>query len=46
MERDISVRPTEITGPVKVDHSKLVPDISLGPNRNGPVPTKISEIVG
>ena len=46
MERDISVRPTEITGPVKVDHSKLVPNISLGPNRNGPVPTKISEIVG
>ena len=38
MERDISVRPTEMTRPVTVDHlaSKLVPNIPVGPNRNGP----------
>ena len=38
MERDISVRPTEITRPVTVDHlsSKLVPNIPVAPNRNGP----------
>ena len=37
MERDISVRPTEMTRPVTVDRpSKLVPNIPVGPNRNGP----------
>ena len=34
MERDISVRPTEVTWPVKVDHLELV--VPNGPNRNGP----------
>ena len=37
MERDILVRTTVITGPVKVDSpSKLVPNIPVGPNGNGP----------
>ena len=36
MERDISVRPTEMTRPVKGPPSKLVPNIPVGPNRNGP----------
>ena len=41
MDRDISVRSTKTSGPVKVDHlygppSKGVPNIPVGPNRNGP----------
>ena len=43
MERGISVRLIEITGPVKVDLSKLVPNISLGPNQNGPYQPKFPE---
>ena len=42
MDRDISVRSTEMSGPVKVDHlcgprSKGVQNIPVGPNRNGPL---------
>ena len=38
MEIDISVRPPKLTRPVKVDRqpSKLVPNIPVEPNQNGP----------
>ena len=38
MERDISVRPTEMTDQTgqRGPPSKLVPIIPVGPNRNGP----------
>ena len=36
MARDISVRPTEMTRPVTVDHLQSWSYISVGPNRNGP----------
>ena len=36
MEKNISVRPTEMTRPVKGPPSKLVPNIPVWPNWNGP----------